>query len=52
MEVWQSKTVVVFKRGMATRYAGVANPLFLRENTRMCFGDASDVVEEVLGAIE
>ena len=52
VEVWQSKTVVVFKRGMATGYAGVANPLFFKENTRMCFGDASDVVEEVLGAIE
>ena len=51
-EVWQSKTVVVFKRGMATGYAGVANPLFFKENTRMCFGDASEVVEEVLGALE
>jgi len=52
VEVWQSKTVVVFKRGMATGYAGVANPLFFKENTRMCFGDASDVVDEVLGALE
>ena len=52
VEVWQSKTVVVFKRGMATGYAGVANPLFFKENTRMCFGDASDVVEEVLGALD
>lgn len=35
---------------MATGYEGVATPLFLKENTRMCFGDASDVVKEVLGA--
>ena len=31
VEVWQSKTVVVFKRGMATGYAGVATPLFLKK---------------------
>jgi NAD(P) transhydrogenase subunit beta len=47
LEVWNAKTVVVSKRSMATGYAGVENPLFFRENTRMLFGDAKDSVEAV-----
>ena len=33
LEVWKAKHVVVFKRSMATGYAGVQNPLFFKENT-------------------
>jgi len=51
LEVWNAKQVIVSKRGMATGYAGVENPLFFRENTRMLFGDAKDSVNAVLGAL-
>lgn len=48
MECWKGKTTVVLKRGMATGYAGVQNPLFFKENTRMLFGDAKKSLDEVL----
>jgi NAD(P) transhydrogenase subunit beta len=48
LEVWNSKTVVVMKRSMASGYAGVENPLFFRENTRMLFGDAKKNVDAIL----
>ncbi|MHC8598581.1 Re/Si-specific NAD(P)(+) transhydrogenase subunit beta [Arenicellales bacterium IMCC55707] len=51
LEVWKSKTCIVLKRSMATGYAGVDNPLFYRENTRMLFGDAKDSISAVLGEL-
>ena len=51
LEVWKARDVVVFKRSMNTGYAGVQNPLFFRDNTSMCFGDAKATVEAILGAL-
>ncbi len=51
LEVWKARTVVVFKRSMATGYAGVDNPLFFKENTRMLFGDAKKSVDSILAHI-
>lgn len=48
LEVWKARTTIVLKRSMATGYAGVDNPLFYRENTRMLFGDARESIESVL----
>ena len=51
LEVWKAETCIVLKRSMATGYAGVDNPLFLRENTRMLFGDAKDSLSSVLNEL-
>ncbi|MFL6160449.1 MAG: Re/Si-specific NAD(P)(+) transhydrogenase subunit beta, partial [Marmoricola sp.] len=48
LEVWKARNVVVFKRSMATGYAGVQNPLFFKDNSQMLFGDAKDKVEEIV----
>ena len=47
LECWKGKTTVVLKRSMATGYAGVQNPLFFEENTRMLFGDAKSSLDTV-----
>lgn len=51
LEVWKSKLCVVLKRSMATGYAGVENPLFHKENTRMLFGDAKSNMDELVKAL-
>ena len=51
LEVWKADSVIVFKRSMATGYAGVQNPLFFKENTQMLFGDAKDRVEDIIKAL-
>jgi NAD(P) transhydrogenase subunit beta len=48
LRVWEAQNVIVFKRSMASGYAGVQNPLFYRENAQMLFGDAKDKVDEIL----
>ena len=51
IKVWQAKEVIIFKRSMATGYAGVQNPLFFKENSAMLFGDAKERVEDILRAL-
>jgi NAD(P) transhydrogenase subunit beta len=47
LECWKGEVSIVLKRSMATGYAGVQNPLFFLDNTRMLFGDAGDTLDEV-----
>ncbi|QZZ20263.1 Re/Si-specific NAD(P)(+) transhydrogenase subunit beta [Leptothermofonsia sichuanensis E412] len=51
LEVWKAKTAIIMKRSMASGYAGVDNPVFYKENTRMLFGDARKNVDAILGAL-
>jgi NAD(P) transhydrogenase subunit beta len=51
LEVWKGQTTVVLKRGMAAGYAGVDNPLFVKVNTRMLFGDARESLEALSQAL-
>jgi NAD(P) transhydrogenase subunit beta len=52
LQVWKAKICVVMKRGMASGYAGVDNPLFYKENTRMLFGDAKKMIDAVLASLK
>jgi NAD(P) transhydrogenase subunit beta len=51
LRVWEAENVVIFKRSMASGYAGVQNPLFFRENSQMLFGDAKERMEDILQKI-
>lgn len=51
LEVWKAQNVIVFKRSMNTGYSGVNNPLFYKDNTQMCFGDAKATVDAILKAL-
>jgi NAD(P) transhydrogenase subunit beta len=51
LRVWNASDVIVFKRSMASGYAGVQNPLFFNENSAMLFGDAKDRVDDIVRAL-
>lgn len=48
LQVWEAEKVIIFKRSMASGYAGVQNPLFFKENSEMLFGDAKASVDAIL----
>ncbi|KAI4674475.1 uncharacterized protein J4E88_008210 [Alternaria novae-zelandiae] len=52
LHAWKSKQVVIMKRGMASGYADVPNPMFFMENTKMLFGDANESCNAIKRALE
>merc|ERR1711935_47440 len=52
MRVWRSKQVIVMKRSLAAGYAGVDNPVFLKDNTDMLLGDAKDTCEKLAAGVK
>jgi NAD(P) transhydrogenase subunit beta len=48
IDVDKARTVIVMKRSMATGFAGIENPLFYQENTKMLFGDAKNVLQQLI----
>ncbi|KAG7149406.1 hypothetical protein HYQ46_001688 [Verticillium longisporum] len=52
LQAWKSKQVIVMKRGMASGYADVPNPMFYMEGTRMLFGDAKTSCDAIKAAVE
>jgi NAD/NADP transhydrogenase beta subunit len=52
IRVWNAKQVIVMKRSLAAGYAGVDNPLFIKENTSMLLGDAKDTVEKLASGVK
>ncbi len=52
IKVWEAKNVVVMKRSMRPGYAGIENPLFFHERTKMLFGDAKDTLGKLVSEIK
>ena len=52
LDVDKAKQVVVIKRSMSPGYAGIANPLFIEENTKMLFADAKEGLENIVKSFE
>jgi len=52
LEVWQAKSVVVMKRSMSPGYAGIQNPLFFHERTKMLFGDAKSSLQSLVSEVK
>jgi len=52
LDVDKSRTVIVIKRSLNPGFAGVPNPLFAASNTLMLFGDANQVLLDLIRALK
>jgi NAD(P) transhydrogenase subunit beta len=52
LKAYQSKNVLVIKRGRGKGFAGIENDLFFMDQTYMVFGDAQDVLGKLVQAIK
>jgi NAD(P) transhydrogenase subunit beta len=52
LRAWDARDVIVFKRGKGAGYAGIENPLFVKDCTKMLYGDAKKSVDAILRVLE
>merc|ERR1712134_25894 len=52
LRVWNAKQVIVMKRSLAAGYAGVDNPVFIKDNTDMLLGDAKTTCEQLASGVK
>jgi NAD(P) transhydrogenase subunit beta len=52
LNVDQAQNVIVLKRGRGAGFAGIPNPLFSNEKTKMLFGDAKPSVEGLVAGVK
>lgn len=52
LEVGKAKTVIINKRSMRPGYAGIENQLFFMPNSSMLFGDAKDVLQQLISQVK
>ncbi|GIV31679.1 MAG: NAD(P) transhydrogenase subunit beta [Saprospiraceae bacterium] len=52
IRVWEAKSVIVMKRSMRPGYAGIENPLFYHERTKMLFGDAKETLGKLVAELK
>ena len=52
LQVWKAKSVIINKRSMRPGYAGIENGLFFLPNSSMLFGDAKDVLQQLINQLK
>ena len=52
LNVWEGKHVIVLKRSRSPGYAGIQNPLFFHDKTRMLFGDAKASIQKLVSEVK
>jgi NAD(P) transhydrogenase subunit beta len=52
LDVVNSKNTIVIKRGKGTGFAGIENALFYADNTRMLYGDGSEMANALVSELK
>jgi NAD(P) transhydrogenase subunit beta len=52
LDVVNSKNTIVIKRGKGTGFAGIENALFYADNTRMLYGDGSEMANQLVSELK
>lgn len=52
LNVDEAKNVIIVKRGQGAGFSGIQNKLFFLDNSRMLYGDASTVANELIASVK